>query len=41
MTTFSPSAIGTPLSSVSRVAVRRKVMTGVAQRMISSRAPGM
>ena len=29
-TTFSPSAIFTPLSSVSRVAVRRKWITGVA-----------
>ena len=37
-TTFWPAAIGWPASSVSSVAVRRKWITGVAQRTISSTA---
>ena len=39
-TTFSPSRISCPRNSVSRVAVRRKWITGVAQRTISSTAVG-
>src|SRR6266699_1465058 len=38
MTTASPAAIRASPSSVSAVAVRRKWMTGVAQRTISSAA---
>lgn len=38
MTTLSPSAMGTPASSVSHVAVRRMCRTGDAWRMISSTA---
>ena len=40
MTTFSPARIGWPAIVVSAVAVRRKWMTGVAQRTISSTAVG-
>src|SRR5438034_1399917 len=38
---LSPSRIGWPRSSASRVAVRRKYMTGETQRSISSTAVGM
>ncbi len=38
MTTFSPALIGWPPTSVSSVAVRRKWITGVPQRTISSTA---
>ena len=40
MITLSPSVMWWPPSSVSWAAVRRKVMIGVAQRMISSTAIG-
>ena len=40
MTTLSPARIVWPPSSMSRVAVRRKWITGVAQRTISSTAVG-
>ena len=40
MITLSPSVMWCPPSSVSCAAVRRKVMIGVAQRMISSMATG-
>ena len=40
MMTFSPARIGWPAIVVSSVAVRRKWMTGVAQRTISSTAVG-
>ncbi|HEX9517846.1 MAG TPA: hypothetical protein VF940_16920 [Streptosporangiaceae bacterium] len=39
-TTLSPSPMRCPPSSHSAVAVRRKVMTGVHQRSISSTAVG-
>ena len=41
MVTLSPAAILTPLSSTSRVAVRRMYTTGDAQRTISSTADGV
>ena len=40
MTTFSPSRTVCPPTAVSCVAVRRKCVTGVAQRTISSTAVG-
>ena len=39
-TTLSPAAIFVPLSSVSTMAVRRKFITGVTKRSISSTADG-